>query len=158
MENSTQATEDFVVQLRTICDSTLHAYLRRIADTPQKRHCLHISWTAAEGHGKAVSQTSSLNFKPFRNSKPFPESLEALDTLLEDLKVFDLYPSDFQQLHDLGVLLVTIFDHRSLLSGYLKSFRSDPERSGEFHHEIGLWGAIVATRYMRCLRTLPDPG
>ena len=136
------------VELKTICDSVLHAYLARIADTAEKRHYLYFLWTVADSYGVENGV-----------SKSFPESLEDFDTFLEDLqrfKVFDLYPSLFEQSYDLRVLLVTMVDCVSVLPHYLRGFRSDQERSREFHYDVGLWSTLVATLYMRYLRTLSD--
>ena len=137
VENLSQATQDrdshFVVHLRTICDSVLYTYLSKVADTAEKRHYLHASCAA-------VDKTKLL--------------LKEIDAFLDKLykfKVFDLHPSAFQP-HDLRVLLATT-SCSSVFSIYLESFRSDPERSREFHYEEARWHAFVATRYMRFLRT-----
>jgi len=122
-----------------IRDSVLHAYLSKIADTAEKRHYLHVSETAVH----AIYCGFRHNFDPFSR------------TLLGDLyelKVFNLKPSDFQP-YDLCILLV-IMDRESVLSDYIKGFRSDPQRSREFHYEPGVWITFVVTRYMSYLRTL----
>ena len=78
--------------------------------------------------------------------------------MLRQFKIFDFDLSVFQP-HDIRVLLVTLKGTLGAcygLSFYFKNFRSDLERSGEFHFEDGLWNAFVATRYMRFLRTLSN--
>jgi len=123
------------VQLKTICDSVLHAYLSKIADTAEKRHYLHVLCTAGDVAG-------------FTNLDTFLDKLH-------ELKVFDLQLSVFQP-YDLCVFLITM-NYPVGLSYYFRSFRSDPERSREFHYEEGLWHAFVTTRYMRFYRTLSNP-
>ena len=132
-----KATHDFVIQLRTICDSVLYAYLSKVADTTEKRHYLHALCTAVEGSHLLFS-----NVYPFLN-------------ILDKYKIFSLHHSIFQP-YDLRVLLSARATHLFPLWGYFHKFRSDPERSREFHYEKGLWHAFVATRCMRFLRTLPD--
>ena len=135
VESVPHATHDFVVQLRMICDSALHAYLSKIADTGEKRDYLHVSRIPINAM--------------------YPSFQDDFDTFLDDLhklRVFDLQPSDFQP-HDLRPLLVTTND-QSLLSDYIEQFISDPKRSREFHCEPGVWVTFVATRFVRYLRTL----
>ena len=76
---------------------------------------------------------------------------------LENLHEFNLKVLDLSVFHpeDLRVILFTMSGF-SYLSNYVKSFRSDPERSREFHYEGGVWHTFVATRCMRYLRTLSD--
>ena len=137
VEHSTKAIQDFIVQLRTICDSVLYAYLSKIADTAEKRHYLHALCTAVEGR-----QLSSREVHTFLN-------------LLHKLQIFDLHHSVFRP-YDLRVLLAPMSDYCSTLWQYFWTFRSDPERSREFHYDPGPWHAFLATRYMRLLRTLSD--
>ena len=135
--NSNQVTHGFLVQLRTICDSVLYAYLSKVADTEEKRHYLDLSYTAVRYPGVFY--------------------LEELDKFLNHLhkfEIMDLHLSVFQP-YDLRVLLVAMSDHY-WLSYYFHDFRSDPERSKEFHYEGGLLHAFVATRYMRFFRTTFD--
>ena len=134
VEKLTQATQDFVVRLTTICDSVLHAYLLKIADTSEKRHYLHLSCTAAD----------CLSY----------EDLVIVLNELHKFKIFELRPADFLP-YDLHALLA-IVGHPSVLSCYLRTFKSDLGRSREYHHDDGLWHACVATGYMRCLRALPN--
>ena len=122
------------MQLRAICDTVLHPYLAKIADTAEKRHTLGALCAAVEG-------------APDRDLDPFID-------MLHEFKIFDFDLSAFQP-DDLRVLLVTLKTF-SGLSSYIKNFRSDPERSREFHHDYGVWNAFVATRYMRFLRTLSN--
>ena len=134
VENSAHATQDLITQLRTICDSVLHTYLSRVADTAEKQRRLHVSFTAVDGKWGMFGD---------------------LDRFLENLhkfKVFDF--SVFQP--DLSVLLVTM-SGSSDLSDYFRSFISDPERSGVFRYKEGLWHTFVATHYMRYLRTFHYP-
>ena len=139
VQSASQATQVIIVQLRSICDSALHAYLSKVADTAKKRHYLHASCTAVDE--RALEWFKLMEFDPF----------------LEDLykfKIFDLHLSIFQP-YNLRVLLTTM-SSRFALSDYIRRFRSDPERSREFHYEDGLWHAFVATRYMRFLRVSPN--
>ena len=133
-QHPTQATQDFIVQMRTICDPVLHAYLSKVADTAEKRHYLHALCTAVQGSGWT--------------------SLDSFLNMLHEFKIFDFDISVFQP-HDLRVLLDTLNTFNGL-SSHFKNFRSDRERSREFHYERGLWNAFVATRYMRFLRTLSN--
>ena len=133
-QHPTQATQDFIVQLRTICDLVLHAYLSKIADTAEKRHYLHALCTAVQGSGWTT--------------------LDSFLNMLHEFKIFDFDLSVFQP-HYPRVLLATL-KTSSDLSFYFEKFRSDRERSREFHYEEGLWNAFVATRYMRFLRTLSN--
>ena len=139
VEDLAQATQDshFIVQLRTICDLVLYTYLSRVADTAERRHYLDLSCTVLQ---VAV---------------PYFRDLDAFLDNLHKFEALDLHLSIFQP-YNLRVLFVTISDF-CRLSGYFKSFRSDPERSKEFHYEDGLWHAFVATRYMQFLRTPSDP-
>jgi len=85
VENPTQATQDIVVQLRTICSPVLYAYLSRIADTAEKQRYPHVSCTEVDGKRTI-----------FRDLDMFFENLH-------EFKVFDLsvFHSD-----DLRVLLL----------------------------------------------------
>ena len=124
------------MQLRTICDSVLYAYLSKVADTAEKQHYLRALCTAVE-----VSNLRFSEVDPFLH-------------ILDKFKIFDLHHSIFQP-DDLHALFATI-TYWSPLLDYFREFRSDPERSREFYYEDGLWHAFVATRYMRFLRTLSD--
>ena len=122
---------DFTEQLAAVCDPVLYAYLSKVADTAEKRRYLNLSCT--------VVNTGYLG---------------DLDTFLDRLhkfEILDLHLSVFHP-YDLRVLLAAGC-HLYSLWNYFDRFRSDPERSKEFHHESGLWHALVATRYMRFLRT-----
>ena len=123
------------MQLRTICDSVLRAYLSRVADTAEKQRYLHVYCTAVDGKRRIFGD---------------------FDTFLESLHEIDVFDLSVFQLDDLRILLFTM-SHSSGLSDYIRSFRSDPERSREFWYEDGLWHAFVATRYMRFMRTLSIP-
>ena len=129
-------TEDsaFVMKLRAICDSVLYAYFSKVADTAEKQHYLHLSCTVID-------------------KQPFPDLDEVLDDL-QKFEILDLHLSVFQP-YGLRVLLVAI-RHVSSVFMYFKNFRSDPERSKEFHYEGGPLHAFVAARYMRSLRTMYD--
>ena len=134
-----QATQDsdFVVQLVTICDSVLYAYLSKVADTAEKRRYLDLSCTVVNKEG-----LYSMNLDEFLDN-------------VHKLGGIDLHLSIFQP-YDLRVLLATIW-HCRFLPNYFKNFRSDPERSKEFHYGVGLVHAFVATCYMRFLRTPSNP-
>jgi hypothetical protein len=121
------------VQLRTICDSVLYAYLSKVADTAEKRHYLDLSYTVVD---RKVLISGG--------SDKFLDDLHKFEVLGFHLSVFQPY--------ELRVLLVTIRDF-CFLSNYFKNFRSDPERSKAFHYDDTLWHTSVATRYMKCLRT-----
>jgi len=151
VENLTQASHDFVTQLRTICDSALYAYLSMIVDTAGKRNYLDLSTAVAASAGDRSNLGS--NWYRFLDS-------------LHNLKVLDINPAVFQprltghtslrrphfaEPYSPLVLLVTA-DSISPLSHYFKRFRLDLERSREFYYEYSRWHAIVATRYMRFLR------
>jgi hypothetical protein len=125
------------MQLKTTCDSVLYAYLSKVADTTEKRHYLHVSCTAVMVNGFRLG---------FSDLNTFLDFLHKFD-------VFDLHHS--VQPYDLRDLLATM-SLLSHLSYYFRQFRSDPERSREFHYEDGLWHTFVATRYMRFLRKLSD--
>jgi len=125
------------VQLRTICDLVLHAYLSRVADSVEKRHYMYALCTAAP--------YAELYFKD-------------VDAFLDELykfKVFDVHHSVFQP-SDIRVLVATQSVDDSALSAYFMDFSSDPERSREFHHEKCWSATFVMTRYMRFLRMLPN--
>jgi len=78
-----------------------------------------------------------------------------LNLLVDDLPgVLDLHPSVFQPCEDLGVFLAAIAN--TLLSGYLRDFLSDRERSRMFHYDPGLWNRFVATRLRRYMETTSD--
>ena len=135
---STQATQDLVAQLETICDSILYSYLSKVANTAEKRHYLHVSCTAVyELH---------------------PRDLEEFNMFLDDLhefKVFDLHHSVFRP-YDLRDLLVPMSTWSHLFD-YYWNFIFDPKRSKEFHNENGRpCHGFLATRYMRFLKTLSN--
>lgn len=129
-EEFSPRTQDLFKTLRTLCDSVVHSYLSKVADTEEKRNYVHAMCTAVEeiwlmGH---------------------------LNLLGDDLpRVLDLNPSLFP-CEDLHVFIATITD-TSLLSGYLRDFLSDRERSRMFHYDPGLWNVFVATRLKRYLET-----
>ena len=136
VEDPAQAAQDSdsVRQLRTVCDSILYAYLSRVADTPEKRHYLDLLYTMVNGRGG--------------------RNLINADTFLDVLhkcKVLGLHPSSFQPA-DFQVLFAAM-DRFYHFPYYLETFRSDLERSKDFHYEGGLWHAFVATQCMRYLRT-----
>ena len=136
VEHLSQATQDsgFVVQLRTICDSVLYAYLSKVADTTEKRDYLDLSYTAVQNRELLILG-----------------DLDRFLNHLHKLGVLDLHLSDFQP-YDLSVLLAATINFPSVWY-YLKNFRSDPERSKEFYYDHGVWHAFVATRYIRFCRT-----
>ena len=126
------------MQLRTLCDSVLYAYLSKVADNVEKQHYLDLSCTVVSGEA---------------NGQAFSWGSRDLDTFLNNLpkfEVLDLHLAVFQP-YDLRVLLATIGHLRSLWN-YFNNFRSDPERSKQFYSEGGLRPAFVATRYLRFLR------
>ena len=139
-EHSTQATQDsdFVVQLRMICDSVLYAYLSKVVDTAEKRHYLDLSYATVAGQ-----------------SLGSPYLYMFLDEI-HKYGIVDLHLSVFQP-HDLHVLLVSITSFPDHLAKYFEKFRSDPERSKEFHYEVGPFHTFIATRCMRFLGTTLDP-
>ena len=135
---SPQATQDFFVQLETICDSVLYTYLSKVANTAEKRQYLHVSCTAV--------------------NDLHPRDLGELDRFLNDLhesRIFDLHHSEIFRPFDLRVLIFLMSTWTGLRR-YFWKFRSDPKRSKEFHYEHALCHAFLATRYMRFLRTLSN--
>lgn len=123
-----------------ICDSVLHAYFSKVADTAEKRHYLH------------VLQASMVNNAIYPRTRDF---IIFQHDPVHTLKVFDLHPSDFQP-YDPNVLLAIMQNPSVLGLYYTRSFSSDPQRSREFYHEAGLWITFVVTRLMRYLRTLSN--
>ena len=131
VENLTQASYDFVAQLRTICDSVLYAYFSKTADTADKRRYLHDLYKEI-GDGPL-----SPLFKDFNTFLDY----------LDKSKIFGLQLSIFHP-YDLRVLLNILYNW-SLLSFYFKNFRSDPERSKEFYYKDEFWDGFAALRYMQ---------
>ena len=127
---------DFLVQLRTTCDSVLHAYLSKVADTAEKRYYLKLSCSVVGSS---------------------PRCLDVLPDYLCRLGILDLHLSDFQP-YNLCFLLAARC-HLNSFRNYFAGFRRDPERSKEFHFEYFRWPgyAFVATRCMRFLRKLSNP-
>ena len=135
---ATQESSDFVAQLRTICDSVLYAYLSKVADTAEKRYYLDLSYTIV-----TIAQGRL-------------RDLVDLDKFLDNLHKYEVLEPHFSvfQPYDVRVLFATTEHFSSKLSHHITDFRSDPERSKEFHYEgRPQWDTIIATRYMRCLRT-----
>ena len=128
------------MQLRTICDSVLHAYFSKVADTTEKRHYLHALQAAMVNNGIYPRARDLFIF---------------LHDPVHKLKVFDVHPSDFQP-YDLSILLAIMGDRSVLGLYYMRDFSADPQRSKEFYHEAGLWITFVVTRQMRYLRTLSN--
>ena len=143
VKHPTQATlnSDAVVQLTTICDSAFYAYLSKIANTAEKRRYLHASCTVIDHNDEVLIYLSDV------------------DTFLDhlhELQALGLHHSIFQP-DDIRILLFTL-NQSSNLWQYFRRFRSDPERSREFHsNEDDLWCTFAATRYMKYLRMSYNP-
>ena len=135
-EEFSPRTQDVFKRLRSLCDSVMHSYLSKIADTEEKRNYMHVVCTAVEGKGLMV--------------------MGNLNLLVDDLpRVLDLHPSIFQPCEDLRVFLAAIAN-ASLLSGYLMDFLSSRERSRMFYYDPGLWNSFIATRLERYLEMPSD--
>jgi len=140
-EKFSPVTQDFLMQLRTLCDSVLHTYLSKIADTPEKRNYLHVLYTALDG--------SSLG-------SCFEGWLHQVVQHLE------LYSPTFQPcaVHHL-LFIRTDSDGRfhpdPSITNYLSNFIRNPERSRSFYRDPEMWSTLVATRCMRHLRTRFNP-
>ena len=138
-ETFSLANQHFLMWLRTLCDSVLHAYLSKIADTPEKRNYLHVVYSAAIT--SSVLTDSSLDLAVF----------------FDDItQILGLYPPIFQRCGNPHVLLDATRRWKVLAHGnYLRDFLLNPERSKLFHYDPGLWSAVVAVRYMKYLRRIP---
>lgn len=135
-ETFSLANQDFLVELRTLCDSVLRAYLSKIADTAEKRNYLHALYTAAI-------------------TLRLPIDSRSLEAFLDDIThILELYPPDFRRCGSPHVLLDAT-NHWKVLHrvNYLRDFLWNRERSKLFHYDPALWNAVVAARYMRYLRT-----
>ena len=132
-ETFSPANKDFLMQLRTLCDSVLHTYLSKIADTADKRNYLHVFYTAADA---------------FR-------LVDSLEVSLSDMtQILELYPPTFQPCQNPCVLLDSTWHWKVLAqANYLRDFLLNPERSRLFYYDPELWSTVFATRYMRYLRT-----
>jgi len=129
-ETFSPANQDFLMQLRTLCDSVLHTYLSKIADTAEKRNYLHVLYTAA----------ADVAFRPI-------DILEGVPDLYAIPQILELSPPMFRPCRNPRVL----FDEKCI--NYLRDFLRDPERSKLFYYDPGLCSAVVVIRYMRYLRT-----
>ena len=135
-ETFSSANRDFLAQLRGFCDSVLHAYLSKIADTAEKRNYLHILYTTAI-------------------TLRLPMDSRSLEAFLNDItQILDLYPPTFQPCSDPHVLLHATWEWDILTqANYLRDFLGNPERGKLFYYDPELWSAVVAARYMRYLMT-----
>ena len=124
------------MKLGARCDSVLHTYLSKIADTTEKRNYLHVLYTTAI--------TLRLPMEP-----------GSLKTFLHDVtQILDLYPPTFQPCNNPHVLLRSTWQWDiQTQANYLRDSLSNSERSRLFYYDRGLWSAVVAARYMRYLRT-----
>ena len=127
-ETFSPENQGFLMQLRTRCDSVLHTYLSKIADTAEKRNYLCVLNTACDA-------TDNVNLAPF----------------LDDItQILDLLPPTFQPCRNPQVL----YDAWGCgVVLYLRDFLSDSERSKLFYCDPGLWSAAFAARHMRYMRT-----
>lgn len=141
-------TQDFVMRLEMICDSTLYAYLSRIADTAEKRQYLDFSCTAARVY--AGCHDVRMSHETLTGFDLFLEHLQNLADSGFNLRPADSGPCPFR------LLLLASMDNMSSLWGYLWGFRLNPERSGEFHYDIKMWSTVGGTLCMRYLRKLSD--
>ena len=118
-----------------LCNFILYTFLSKVADTAETRNYLHVSYAAADG-------LREVGF---------------LVAFLDDLpQILDLYRPIFQS-YGIPRVIVDATGKVGLLPNYLGNFLRNPERSGLFHNDSGLWGTLVATRYMRYLGTRFDP-
>jgi len=130
------ANQDFLMELRTRCDSVLRSYLSKIAENTEKRNYLHVLYTTA----------ITLRLPPMQ-----PRSLEAF--LNDVTQILDLYPPTFERCSSPHVLLDAAWQWDIQTEAYyLRDFLWKPERSGSFRYDQGLWSAVVAARYMKYLR------
>ena len=126
------ANWDFLVQLRTLCDSVLHTYFSKIADSSEKRNYLHVLYSAGDALGLRME------VKAFRNDMAL---------------ILEPYPPTIQPCRNPRVLLHTIWQLNAHVANYVRDFLWDPERSRLFYHDPGLWSGVVARCYVRYLRT-----
>ena len=135
-ETFSPANYNFLVWLRTRCDSVFRAYLSKIADNAEKRNYLHALYTAVI-------------------TLRLPVDSSSLGKFLDDMtQILELYPPTFEPCGNPHVLFEAA-NHLKVLHrvNYLRDFLSNPERSRLFHCDPGLWSAVVAARYIRHLRT-----
>ena len=137
-ETISPENQQFLVRLRTRCDSVLYAYLSKIAGTPEQRNYLHVVYTIAAADDVLQPEDS--------------DELEA--TLNKITEILKLHPPTFQPCGSPYVLLDAT-SHWKVLhrTNYLRDFLSNPERSRLFHYDSGLWSAIVVVRYIKYLGT-----
>jgi len=130
--------QDFLMQLRTLCDSVLHTYLSKVADTAEKRNYLYALYTPLKGSRLGTSLEGSLD---------------------DIVQILELYPPTFQPCEDHRLLFIVENDCRNpSITKYLGDFVRNPERSRSFHYDPGLWSTLVATRCIKYLRTTFNPG
>ena len=129
-ETFSPTNRDFLMQLMTLCDSVLHTYLSKITDSAEKRNHLHVLYSAGDALGLQTDAEAFLN-----------------DVIL----ILEPCPPTFQPCMNPRVLLHTIW-RDTHVANYLRDFLRDPERSGLFYYDPGLWSAVVAARYIRYLR------
>ena len=133
-ETFSPENQDFLMQLRTFCDTVLHTYLSKIADTAEKRSYLHVLYTAAD-----VSRTMG-SFEGFLNDMT---------------QILELYPPTFQPCAGNPLVLINTARRWDdwFQANYLRDFLRNPQRSKLFHYDPELWSTVVAARCMRHLRT-----
>ena len=131
-ETISPANQDFLVRLKTRCDSVLHTYLSKIAGTPAQRNYLHVLYTAAAADVLRLGDSEA--------------SLNKITEILQ------LHPPTFQPCGNPYVLLDAT-NHWKVLhrTNYLRDFLLNPERSKIFHYDSGLWSAIIVARYIKYL-------
>ena len=126
------------MQLRTLCDSVLHTYLSKVADTAEKRNYLHALYTVVDGSTLEHSPAMLLEGHTLRNM----------------VLILGLYPPAFRPWEDHDLLFIATRGHLyPSMMNFLKSFVRNPERSRSFYCDPELWSTLVATRCIRYLRT-----
>jgi len=139
-ENFSPVTQDLLMQLRMLCDSVLHTYLSKLADTAEKRNYLHALYTAVDG-----SRLGGCLEEP----------------LHQIVQILEIYPPTFQPWEDCRLLSIAtnnlFTDFNPSITNYLRDFVQNPDRSRSFYCDPELWGTLVVTRCMRYLRTKYNP-
>ena len=143
-ETFSSANQDFLMRLKTLCDSVIHTYLAKIADTAEKRSYLHVLYTAVDCASWVVGPSLEV----------FPDY--AISQILA------LNPPAFQPCGNPNVLLnwratnPWTGQHSQCRANYIRDFLWNPERSRLFHYDPGQWNAVVVARFVKYLRTSPS--
>ena len=141
-ETFSPANQSFLMQLRTLCDSVIHTYLVKIADTAEKRNYLHVIYTAVDCAFQVMGP--DLGVSPTQISR----------ILASDPSTFQLCGNPDVFIHAIYFSTGQHKQHKQHLTNYIRDFLWNPERSRLFHCDPGLWSPVVAVRFMRYLTTL----